>query len=185
MPLFFICNSRVSNSSPSGLNLPSRMDVGSRSKLVQLLIAKSAVEILLVAGLTVGFFLITFPHFQGWGEATPRAIEGWVVSQQHPEQKVEVQLFIDDSFVASGLADRPRPDIVIAGKSKDEGHGFSFEIPKLAQGYHVARAYAVHSSNQDKRKTLQLIGDPIPFDLDAAGKARWLRSNTPREGGGS
>ena len=161
------------------------MDVGSRSKLVQLLIAKSAVEIVLVAGLTVGFFLITFPHFQGWGEATPRTIEGWVVSQQHPEQTVEVQLFIDDRFVASALADRPRPDVVRAGKAKDERHGFSFEIPSLPQGYHVARAYAVHSSNQDKRKSLQLIGDPIPFDLDAEGKARWLRPHTSKEGGGS
>ena len=161
------------------------MDVGSRSKLVQLLIAKSAVEIVLVAGLTVGFFLITFPHFQGWGEATPRTIEGWVVSQQHPEQTVEVQLFIDDRFVASTLADQPRPDIVRAGKAKDERHGFSFDIPSLPQGYHVARAYAVHSSNRDKRKSLQLIGDPVPFDLDADGKARWLRTDTPKEGGGS
>lgn len=157
----------------------SRMDAGSRSKLVQLLLAKSAIEILLVASLTVGFFLITFPHFDGWGEATPRAIEGWVVSQQHPNQTVEVQLFIDDRFITSGLADRPRPDIVLAGKAKDERHGFSFEIPALSQGYHVARAYAVHTSNHDKRKSLQLIGDPIPFDLDAEGKARWLRTNTP------
>ena len=155
------------------------MDSGSRSKLVQLLLAKSAIEILLVASLTVGFFLMTFPHFDGWGEATPRAIEGWVVSQQHPEQIVEVQLFIDDRFIGSGLADRPRPDVVNAGKAKDERHGFSFEIPPLSQGYHVARAYAVHTSNHDKRKSLQLIGDPIPFDLDAQGNARWLRTNTP------
>lgn len=161
------------------------MDAGSQSKLVQLLIAKSAIEIILVAGLTVGFFLITFPHFQGWGEATPRAIEGWVVSQQHPDQKVEVQLFIDDQFIASGLADRPRPDIVVAGKAKDERHGFSFQIPVLNQGYHVAKAYAVHSTHQGTRKTLQLIGDPIPFDLDAEGKAHWLRTNSPKTGSGS
>jgi len=161
------------------------MDAGSRSKLVQLLIAKSAIEIVLVAGLAVGFFLITFPHFQGWGEATPRAIEGWVVSQQHPDQKVEVQLFIDDRFISSGVADRSRPDIVIAGKAKDEWHGFSFEIPALNQGYHVARAYAVHSTHQGTRKTLQLIGDPIPFDLDAEGKARWLRTNSSKGSSGS
>jgi hypothetical protein len=161
------------------------MDAGSRSKLVQLLIAKSAIEIVLVAGLAVGFFLITFPHFQGWGEATPRAIEGWVVSQQHPDQKVEVQLFIDDRFISSGVADRSRPDIVIAGKAKDEWHGFSFELPALNQGYHVARAYAVHSTHQGTRKTLQLIGDPIPFDLDAEGKARWLRTKSSKTGSGS
>jgi hypothetical protein len=161
------------------------MNAGSRSQLVQLLIAKSAIEIVLVAGLAVGFFLITFPHFQGWGEATPRAIEGWVVSQQHPDQKVEVQLFIDDRFISSGVADRSRPDIVIAGKAKDEWHGFSFEIPALNQGYHVARAYAVHSTHQGTRKTLQLIGDPIPFDLDAEGKARWLRTKSSKTDSGS
>ena len=157
------------------------MDAGSRSKLVQLLLAKSAVEIILVAGLGVGFFLVTFPHFQGWGEATPRTIEGWVVSQQHPDQKVEVQLFIDNKFISSGVADRPRPDIVVAGKAKDQWHGFSFEIPALHQGYHVARAYAVHSTYGSRRITLQLIGDPIPFDLDAEGKARWLIPHSPRK----
>ena len=161
------------------------MDSGPRSKLVQLLIAKSAIEIILVAGLAVGFFLITFPHFEGWGEATPHAIEGWVVSQQHPDQKVEVQLFIDDRFISSGVADRSRPDIVVAGKAKDEWHGFSFEIPTLNQGYHVARAYAVHSTLQGSRKTLQMIGDPIPFDLDAEGRARWLRTNSSKATGGS
>jgi hypothetical protein len=157
------------------------MDAASRSKLIQLLLAKSAVEIILVAGLAVGFFLVTFPHFQGWGEATPRAIEGWVISQQHPDQKVEVQLFIDEKFISSGVADRSRPDIVAAGKAKDEWHGFSFEIPVLHQGYHVARAYAVHSTYGGRRITLQLIGDPIPFDLDAEGRARWLSAHTPKK----
>jgi hypothetical protein len=157
------------------------MDAGSRSKLIQLLLAKSAVEIILVAGLAVGFFLVTFPHFQGWGEATPRAIEGWVVSQQHPDRKVEVQLFIDDKFISSGVADRSRRDVVVAGKAKDEWHGFKFEIPALPQGYHVARAYAVHSTSGGRRITLQLIGDPIPFDLDAEGNARWLSKHTPKK----
>lgn len=156
------------------------MDAGSRSKLIQFLLAKSAIEIILVGGLVVGFFLITFPHFQGWGEATPRAIDGWVVSQQHPDQRVEVQLFIDDRFVSSGVADRSRPDVVVAGKAKDEWHGFSFEIPPLNQGYHVARAYAVHSTNRGARKTLQMIGDSIPFELDAEGNAHWLRANSPK-----
>jgi len=160
------------------------MNAASRSKLVQLLIAKLAIEIILVGGLAVGFFLITFPHFQGWGEATPRAIEGWVVSQNHPDQRVEVQLFIDDRFVSSGVANRSRPDVVFAGKAKDEWHGFSFEIPPLAQGYHVARAYAVHTTNRDARKTLQMIGDAIPFDLDAQGNARWLHANSNRNRNG-
>ena len=157
------------------------MDARSRSKLVHFLIAKSAVEIILVAGIAVGFFLITFPHFQGWGEATPHAIEGWVVSQQHPDQKVQVQLFIDGKFISSGVADRSRPDIVFAGKATDEWHGFSFEIPALSQGYHVARAYAVHTTHSGGRITLQMIGDAIPFDIDAEGKARWLSSHTPKK----
>ena len=91
------------------------MNSQSRSKLTYFLIAKSIAETLLVGVLAVAFFFVAFPpYFQGWGEATPTAIAGWAVNRQQPSQRVEVQLFIDDQFVATRVAVLPRPDVVTA-----------------------------------------------------------------------
>ena len=152
------------------------MDSRSKSAFVQILIAKSVIETLLVGALTIGFFLIAFPpSFQGWGEATPHAIAGWVVNQRDRGRPVEVQLFIDDRFEATAFADRARPDVVAAGYAVDQWHGYSFEIPPVGEGPHAARVYAVHSSGVGARKTLQLVGDPIFFDVDVNGEAHWTR----------
>jgi len=151
------------------------MDSRSKTALVHVLIAKSIIEALLVSALVVAFYFIAFPpHFQGWGEATPNAIAGWVVNRGDAGQQVEVQLFIDETFVAAAVADRPRPDIVAAGYATDQRHGYSFEIPSLRQGTHAARVYAVNSSGGGARKTLQLVGEPILFNVDANGVAHWL-----------
>ena len=151
------------------------MDTGSKSALVHVLIAKSVIEVLLVASLTVGFFFIAFPpYFHGWGEATPHTIEGWVVNQHDASQRVEVQLFIDDRLVATSVADRSRPDIVTADQASDQWHGYSFGIPSLSEGSHTARVYAIHSSKGGATKTLQLVGDPILFTIDADGTAHWV-----------
>ena len=150
------------------------MDDRSKSALVHILIGKSIIETLLVASLAIAFFFEAFPpYFKGWGEATPHAIEGWAVSTQNQSQRVELQLFIDDSFVATGFADRFRPDVATAGQAADAWHGYNFGIPSLNQGNHIARVYAVHSSSYGARKTLQLLGDPIPFVIDADGISHW------------
>ena len=149
------------------------MDARAKSLLVQLLIAKSIVEGLLVVGLTVGFvFDVLPPSFEGWGEAASHAIEGWAINKHHQSQRVEVQLFIDDQFFATMIADRSRPDVAAAGYAVDDRHGYSFQISSLSQGSHTARVYAVHSSGGGARKTLQLVGDPIPFAVDAEGVLR-------------
>lgn len=158
------------------------MDSRSRSALVQILIAKSVIEAVLIGALTISFFFVAFPpYFQGWGEVTPKAIAGWVVNQHDPWERVEVQLFVDDRFVSTTVANQSRPDIVTAGAAADEWHGYSFEIPPLSQGSHIARVYAVHSSNRGAAKTLQLVGDPVAFSIDADGTARWtLVSRRPK-----
>lgn len=136
------------------------------SRLTNLLIAKSIAEAVLVGALAVVFFFVAFPpYFEGWGEATPHSIAGWAVDRRHPSQPVELQLFIDDQFVATSFATLPRPDIVAAGKAADEKHGFSFEIPTLREGNHTANVYAVHTSGRGARKTLQLLGNAIQFSV--------------------
>jgi hypothetical protein len=107
------------------------------------------------------------PTFHGWGESVvqQRSISGWAVNDADPWQRVEVQLFIDGKLVGTQLAQLSRPDVLAAGWSKDEWHGYSFPLSDLRTGTHEARLYAVHASGDGARYTLQLLGDPITFEL--------------------
>lgn len=142
-----------------------------RSKLFRILIGKSIAETVFVTLLAVGVFFTAFPpYFHGFGEATPDTISGWAVNDRSPWDHVEVQLFIDDKFVASGLANLSRPDLQRAGWSPDEWHGYSFPVSNLSAGIHEASVYAVHKSGGGIRRTLQLLGYPIRFSVDGNGK---------------
>lgn len=146
-----------------------------RLKLFRILIGKSIAETLFVACLAGGFFFTAFPpYFHGFGEATADTISGWAVNNRAPWDRVEVQLFIDDRFVASGVANLSRPDVQQAGWSQDEWHGFSFPVVNIAAGVHEASVYAVHESGGGMRRTLQLLGYPIRFAVAEDGKLRDL-----------
>jgi hypothetical protein len=139
--------------------------------LVHVLIGKSIVETLLVGALAVFSFLNVFPpYFHGWGELAGNTISGWGVNNAAPWERVQVQLFIDGKFVAYEIANQPRPDVLAAGWSSDQWHGYSFPLTLLAPGLHEARVYALHDSKNGRRKSLQLLGDPISFVLDVNGK---------------
>jgi hypothetical protein len=145
------------------------------TSLVHVLIGKSIIEALLVGGLAVFTFITVLPpYFHGWGEVTSTGISGWVVNDAAPWARVEVQFFVDGKFVASSLANESRPDVMMAGWSKDEWHGYTFPVTSLNAGLHEARVYALHDSGDGKRKTLQLVGDPIRFSVDTNGKASAL-----------
>lgn len=142
-----------------------------RLKLFRILIGKSIAETVFVALLAVGFFFTAFPpYFHGFGEATPDTISGWAVNSGAPWHRVEVQLFIDGRFVASGVANLSRPDVSQAGWSPDEWHGYSFPISQLSVGVHEANVYAVHGSGGGIRRTLQLLGYPIRFAVSENGQ---------------
>jgi hypothetical protein len=136
-------------------------------RLVNLLIGKSIIETLLVGALAVFTFLGVFPpSFHGWGEVTAKGISGWAVNDASPYERLEVQLFVDGSFVAQTLADKHRPDVSAAGWAQDAWHGYDFALPaeftKPAQ-MHEARIYVLHDDGHGMRKSLQLLGDPISF----------------------
>ena len=138
------------------------------SKLVKLLIAKSMFETVLVGTIAVVVYMSAFPPtFQGWGEAVveTQTIHGWVVNYAKPWDRVEVQLFIDGRFSKREVATHNRPDIVAAGWSRDGYHGYGFTVPKMEPGIHEARVYALHESGDGARYTLQLVGDPIKFEI--------------------
>ena len=138
-----------------------------KPQLVNLLIAKSVLETILVGTIAVVVYWKAFPPtFHGWGEAVAasQSISGWVVSDADPWRRVEVQLFIDGKLVGTQVAYLSRPDVVAAGWAKDEWHGYSFQVEGLHPGTHEARVYALHSSSKGARYTLQLLGDPIQFE---------------------
>lgn len=137
------------------------------SRITRCLILKSIADVVIVGVFAVGFYYSAFnQNFRGWfDEAGKQGMTGWVVDRSHPDERVEVQLYIDDHFVESRAADYPRPDLVTSGMSNDERHGFSFSAPQLAAGEHEARVYAVHSSGRGERRALQMIGRPIKFNV--------------------
>jgi hypothetical protein len=142
-----------------------------RTTLVHVLIGKSILETLLVGALAVFTFMTVFPpYFHGWGEVTNDGISGWVVNNAAPWDRVEVQLFIDGKFVATAVANEPRPDVLAAGWAKDQWHGYRFPVTAHSAGSHEGRVYALHDSGNGARKSLQLLGDPIPFVVDDRGK---------------
>ena len=135
--------------------------------LVNVLIAKSILETVLVGPIAVVVWMKVFPPtFHGWGEAVveTRSISGWVVDDADPWRRVEVQLFIDGKFVGTQVAQLSRPDVVAAGWAKDEWHGYNFVVQGLAAGTHDVRVYALHRHGH--RYTLQMSGDPIQFEVD-------------------
>jgi hypothetical protein len=136
-----------------------------RVRLTRLLVAKSVAEALFVGAVAVGFFYTTFnPYFRGWSDvADARRVAGWAVNESAPEKPVEVQVYIDGRFAGNAFADRPRPDVLNAGRSRTELCGFQLDTPPLAAGEHEARAYAVQVSAGGARRTLQQIGLPLRF----------------------
>jgi len=154
------------------------------TRLVNLLIAKSILETILVGTIAVVVYLNAFPPtFHGWGEAVAgtKSISGWVVSDADPWRRVEVQLFVDGKLMGTQVAHLSRPDVVAAGWSKDEWHGYSFRVDGLAAGSHEARVYALHSSGHGARYTLQLLGDPIRFEVK--GDGGWVSQGLTRLAG--
>jgi hypothetical protein len=148
-------------------------------KLSNLLIGKAVIETVLVGIVAVVSYVNLFPPtFHGWGEVLPqsRSLAGWAVNNSSPWERVEVQLFVDNKFSATQMAALSRPDVQSAGWSRDEWHGYSFQLNHLGSGVHEARVYALHQTGDGARYTLQLLGDPMVFEVDQ--NFEWHRVST-------
>ena len=134
------------------------------TNLVHVLIGKAILETVLVGSLAIiGFLTVLPPSFHGSGEVTDHGIAGWAVNSGSPWERVEVQIFIDGKFFATQVANGSRPDVPTARWALDEWHGYVFEINSLTTGPHEARVYALRTSRQGTKKSLQQVGAPIPF----------------------
>ncbi len=125
-------------------------------------------EALLVTAFAVGFYFATTNRdLRGvLDRADSQTVTGWVVDEAQPAKRVELQLFIDDNFIADTAADQFRPDVHEARRAEDDWHGFVVQTPALRAGEHEARVYALHSSSAGARPTLQLIGKPFRFRIE-------------------
>lgn len=113
------------------------------------------------------------PHYKGFGELTPKGeVAGWAVDGARPGARVEVELYVDGRFVAHGVAELPRPDVLAAGRAQDPDCGYRFALPALAEGAHEARVYALHAHGSASLRTLRQLGDPIRFETDREGRVR-------------
>ncbi len=138
--------------------------------LIRVLIAKSILDVLVVAAFSLGFYYSAFnPSLRGsLDEAGPEWIRGWVVDFSRRDRQPEVQLYIDGRFAESRVADFPHPSLVTMGLTKDERHGFFFFTPPLDPGTHEARAYVMYKSGGGERRTLQQLGNALNFVITAA-----------------
>lgn len=139
-------------------------------RLSRALIAKSILEALFVVALAVHFSYTNInPFFRGSIDvADERTIEGWVVNEAAPDERVEVHLYIDEHFAGRRSADAPRADVLAAGRSRDAYHGFVFNTPPLPPNRtYRARVYALHLAGDGERRVLQEIGAATKFDVTA------------------
>ncbi len=142
------------------------------SNLAIFIIAKAILETLFVILLAVNFHYRAFySRFDGRiDEANGRRVAGWVLAEAEPSKPVEVQLYINDGFAASAVADRMRRSSANVELTQEEAaREFVFDVPPLAAGNYEARVYVVHESAGGDRRTLQALPQPVRFRVGAEG----------------
>lgn len=122
---------------------------------------------LIIGVVSIFSYLTFFPSsFRGWPEITPyNSVAGWVVNEAAPMRSVEVQLYIDGHFVADGMANISRPDVVAAGRAKQYKCGFNLALPPLSSGEHEAQIYIAHQIGTGAYRTLKRLGKPLQFKI--------------------
>ena len=149
----------------SGLRVPFSADevrgAGRvRRRLVKLVAAKLAIDLLFVCGLAVYTHAVTYrtgfdgelEHADGW------EVGGWVVDLERPGAPVELQLFLDGHFAAATVSGEP-PTAVTEEPAEHGRRVFVFRFNQQRYGEQEARVYAVRVGRGGARRTLQQIGE--------------------------
>lgn len=151
------------------------------ARLSKILVGKSLVETLFVVALVVAFSYTHFnPRLRGTLDAAnEHEVSGWVVDESAPARQVEVELYIDDHFVARRRADATRPDVLAAGRAVSAYHGFTFETPPLParDGEYEARVFAVQEGADRDRIGLQMVGKSLRFTVQSNAKSDGARAD--------
>ena len=132
-----------------------------RGRLLKLIAAKLALDLLFVCALAVYTHAVTYrTGFTGELEhADGLGVSGWVADLERPGAPVELQLFLNGRFAAAALASEP-----VSVDSHTQGRrAFVFRFEQPRYGEYEARVYAVREGRGGARRTLQQIGDPRYF----------------------
>jgi hypothetical protein len=155
-----------------GLRVPfSEDEIGrvarSRGRLLKLVAAKLALDLLFVCGVAAYTHAVTFGHgFEGGLErADANGAGGWVVDLERPGAPVELQLFLDGRFAAATIAGEPLTGGAAGGRFAQGRRAFVFQFGQPRYGGYEARVYAVREGRNGARRTLQQIGEPRGPDL--------------------
>ncbi len=149
---------------------PPGADPKLAAKLLRAIAAKTLLELLFIC------FLATWAAFTNYSPLLRGAIDlanqthvaGWAHDPQAPAEALEVQLFIDDRFVATGRAGERRDDLVQAGATSLPNHGFSFDLSnmQLAPGEHRAQVYALRTAAGINKMLVPLSREPVIFRVN-------------------
>lgn len=130
------------------------------TKLLRAVIAKAGLEFLvLLFAISLAAYSHLNPPIRGALDvADATRVAGWAYDPREPNAQLEVQLFIDEQFVATRRADEQREDLVQAGAAQNAWHGFTFPMPplQLKSGKHRVTVYAVRSGGRHNKSLLAL-----------------------------
>jgi len=152
-------NSTLPQSDPS--SLPTR--------LLRAVIVKAGIELLFVClAVSLAAYSHLFPPLRGAIDvADQQRVAGWAADPRAPGERLEVQLFIDDQFIASQRAEERRDDVVQARAAADPNHGFTFALnsTSLLTGKHRVYVYAVRRGGGQNRMLLSLTREPKVLEV--------------------
>lgn len=137
--------------------------------LLGAVIAKFIIETLFIcAVVTLAAFSYFNPALRGDMEVIDsNHIEGWVYNPLAADERLVVQLSVDDRFVATTRAEIRRDNLVTAGLARDAYHGFSFTLSdkQFSRGRHRAQVYVVHKITRGSRTLLPISKKKRFFEI--------------------
>jgi SAM-dependent methyltransferase len=104
---------------------------------------------------------------------------GWALDRRQLEDPVEIDLFVDGEYVASAVADLPRPDL-FAVSPVSQHKGFQFDVRPYIADYFLPRIDLYFGGSLEKIPVNAVTSLHVnrPFinvrDLSAAGPSLWM-----------
>ncbi len=99
----------------------------------------------------------TPPDIHGLAErAGPRNLTGWALDGSRPGHRLQLELYLGEQLISSGIADRPRPDLEANGIG-DGRHAFELPVaPELLPRVAEFRLFGLAADGSKRRVPLRV-----------------------------